>query len=641
MFDKMRDAVKNSILVKILMGALILSFGVFGIGDFLGTGSLDPNIALKVGEREVNVIEFQRDYDRRYATFKQQVAGQLPDSEMLRRSVMDSMVQEMTRTSLMENAAQDLGVVVSDDQLRTFIREFDRFKDTTGTFSQIEFNAFLTQEGFTESQFLDLLRADIRRASILRPVAMGGYGPGFLTDSLFTYRNEGRSADTLLVATKALVTADKPTDADLKTIYDQSASSFMNPEYRKLSILQLKATELVKPESFSEEEVKTYYDSNPTRFQKPEVRSVSQLVFDSKEEADKIRALAAPGDTLAALAAKASLGAPIDLGEHARDTIVGKSMGPAYDLPVNEISQPIQSDLGWHLFTSTAVTAGQTTPFEEAKNDIRKILSEDRGLDVVFKASTDVQDGLAAGTPVNEIAANLGITAIQIESVDQSGRDPKGADVQGLIDRNNLLTAAFSLPANGDSGLKDLPDRDGYYVVKVEAITAAAPKPLEEVRGQLVAIWQRDKAMAEARKLADTLAAEVGASTTLSSLETKDGKVTYGFIGPITRAGRPVDSLHMVDTGRLSAQMLDKLFAAKPGEVFTAEATEGVVIVRLKDTITPQPVGPLAVARNQLNAELRNAVTNDMMEQMGADFSKRYPVEVNQVIVDQMVKTAR
>ena len=178
-------------------------------------------------------------------------------------------------------------------------------------------------------------------------------------------------------------------------------------------------------------------------------------------------------------------------------------------------------------------------------------------------------------------------------------------------------------------------------VVKVEAITAAAPKPLEEVRGQLVAIWQRDKAMAEARKLADTLAAEVGASTALSSLETKDGKVTYGFIGPITRAGRPVDTLHMVDTGRLSAQMLDKLFTAKPGEVFTAEATEGVVIVRLKDTIIPQPVGPLAVARNQLNAELRNAVTNDMMEQMGADFSKRYPVEVNQVIVDQMVKTAR
>jgi hypothetical protein len=75
MFDKMRDAVKNSILVKILMGALIVSFGVFGIGDFLGTGSLDPNIALKVGEREVNVIEFQRDYDRRYATFTHQLDG--------------------------------------------------------------------------------------------------------------------------------------------------------------------------------------------------------------------------------------------------------------------------------------------------------------------------------------------------------------------------------------------------------------------------------------------------------------------------------------------------------------------------------------------------------------------------------------
>lgn len=641
MFDKIRNAVKESILVKILLGALILSFGVFGIGDFIGTGGLDPNIALKVGEREVNVVEFQRRYDREYQNFKRSVGDQLPDNEMLRRSVMDSMIQEMTRSAMVESAADELGVLVTDDQLRLAIRQQDAFQDQTGNFSQIVFGEVLAQNGLTEPAFLDLLRADLRQRALLQPVALGARAPGFLIDSVFTYRNEGRSADTLLVHTKAIAVTEKPSDDELKAIYDQNSATFMRPEYRKISVLSLKSTDLVKPESFAEDEVKAYYDQNTARYRTVAKRHVSQLVFDSKEEADKIRALAAPGDTLAALAAKAKIDPPIDLGEHEKESIVGKSMGDAYDLPVNEISPVVQSDLGWHIFSVTAASAEHTTPYEDTKDAIRKTMAEERGLDAVYRASTDVQDALAAGTPVAEIASNLGLPVVEIAAVDRTGKDMKGADVPGILDRNIFLSTAFSLPQNGDSGLRDLPDRDGYYVLKVEEITAAAPKPLDEVRGEVTAIWQRDKALAEARKTADTLAAEIGASTTLSSLETKDGKVTYGQVGPITRFGQAVDRFHLVDNGRLSAEMLGKLFAAKPGEVFTATAGEGIVIVRLKDVVKPQPVGALGPARNELVGSLANAVTTDMMDQMNAVFAARYPVEVNQPIVDQMVKTAR
>ena len=87
--------------------------------------------------------------------------------------------------------------------------------------------------------------------------------------------------------------------------------------------------------------------------------------------------------------------------------------------------------------------------------------------------------------------------------------------------------------------------------------------------------------------------------------------------------------------------MLSRLFTAKPGEVFTADATDGVVIVRLKDVTTPQPTGLMTSARNQIIVGVRDGVTNDIMEQMSADFAKRYPVEVNQAVVDQMVKTSR
>jgi peptidyl-prolyl cis-trans isomerase D len=641
MFDQIRDAVKNSILVKILLGALMISFGIFGIGDFLGTGGLDPNIAVKVGKREMNMIEFQRRYDTQYNRFKESVGGQLPDNEAMRRSIMDAVVAEITRSSLVEGAAEDLGVVVSDEQLRETVRKMDVFNDETGNFSQRVFGEVLAQNNLSEAAFLEMMRGEIRQRALMQPIALGGAAPGFLTDSLFTYRNEGRSADTLLVPTKAFTIAEKPSDADLKAVYDQNLASFMRPEYRKLSVLSMKSTELVKPDSFAEDEVKTYYEQNPSRFRTPEKRRVAQLVFDSKEQADKVRAMAAPGDTLADLAAKAKLGAPIDLGEQAKDSIIGKSMGAAYELPLNEISQPTQSDLGWHLFATTALTPAHETPFEEAKDNIRKLMSEERGLDALYRASTDVQDALAAGTPMNEIANNLGVPLTQIEAVDQTGKDPSGAQVPGIIDPQTFFTTAFSLPAGGDSGLKDLPARDGYYVVKVESITPPAARPLEEVRTELTAMWQRDKALAEARTTADKVAAEIGAATDMSSMSTKDGKLSYGLLTAVTRFGQPLDRFHMVDTGRLSAAMLGKLFAAKPGEVITAETADGVVIARLKEVVTPQATGAQAVARNQIAGDLRNAVTGDIMEQMTAEFTKRYPVEVNHTVVDQIVKTAR
>ncbi len=42
-----------------------------------------------------------------------------------------------------------------------------------------------------------------------------------------------------------------------------------------------------------------------------------------------------------------------------------------------------------------------------------------------------------------------------------------------------------------------------------------------------------------------------------------------------------------------------------------------------------------------MTASLRNAVTADMMEQLNAAFAAQYPVEVNQPVIDEMVRAAR
>src|SRR5689334_2475551 len=54
LFDSVRTALKESIFTKILLTLLTLSFGIWGVGDFIGAGGLDPGIAVKIGKTEVH-----------------------------------------------------------------------------------------------------------------------------------------------------------------------------------------------------------------------------------------------------------------------------------------------------------------------------------------------------------------------------------------------------------------------------------------------------------------------------------------------------------------------------------------------------------------------------------------------------------
>ena len=70
MISGIKDAVRESFLLKGFIGIMAMSFGVWGVGDFLGTGGLDPTIAVQVGSTEITTREFQRRFDQELARFR-------------------------------------------------------------------------------------------------------------------------------------------------------------------------------------------------------------------------------------------------------------------------------------------------------------------------------------------------------------------------------------------------------------------------------------------------------------------------------------------------------------------------------------------------------------------------------------------
>lgn len=286
------------------------------------------------------------------------------------------------------------------------------------------------------------------------------------------------------------------------------------------------------------------------------------------------------------------------------------------------------------MFEIKSITPEAVKTYDAVKDDIRKTMAADKAADAVYDASVQLEDALASGTPPLEVAKSVGARVISIPSITTEGEDSQGRNVLNPIDPQNLITVAFATPVGKDSKLMDLPSRDGYYIVHVDEITAPTPKAVLDVRPEVVKLWESTERFAQAQAAADKLAANINASTQMSALESKDKSVTYGDLGPVTRFGEALSKQHIIDETRVSPQLLDKLFTAKPGDVVVAQVATGVVVARLKDIATPQPVGELAPAYNELAASVRNEIGSNVVDQMMRAFNTRYPVQVDQKQLD-------
>jgi parvulin-like peptidyl-prolyl isomerase len=130
----------------------------------------------------------------------------------------------------------------------------------------------------------------------------------------------------------------------------------------------------------SEAEVRAYYDQNASQFSG---RCVSHILVETREQVDGLRAEIVAGASFADVARESSTdtGSGQDGGflvcrppGEPLEGIVEPFKSTAEGLPVGQLSEPVQTQFGWHLIT---VTDGR--PFESVEAQIREQLGRQGG----------------------------------------------------------------------------------------------------------------------------------------------------------------------------------------------------------------------------------------------------------------------
>ncbi|HJO97722.1 MAG TPA: SurA N-terminal domain-containing protein, partial [Rhodospirillales bacterium] len=111
----------GSILIKVLFGLLILSFGAWGIGDMI-SGRVSVVKVATVGDIEITPDQLNQEFQRELERLRPLFGGRLDREQARAMGLVDGVLKGMVERTLFDLAAKDLGVLIGDDLVSAEIK---------------------------------------------------------------------------------------------------------------------------------------------------------------------------------------------------------------------------------------------------------------------------------------------------------------------------------------------------------------------------------------------------------------------------------------------------------------------------------------------------------------------------------------
>jgi peptidyl-prolyl cis-trans isomerase D len=618
----------GSIIVKVLFGLLIISFGFWGIytrSDYFQGHSPDTVIAT-VGDHNIRADELQQALTPALEKLRSQLGASLDQQQIKQFGIIDSLLDQLINRALLDQEAARLRLEVSDDIVRSMIYDNPAFRGQDGRFDRSLFQQVLMMNRLTEDQLIERFRRDIPRSDLLQAITAGIQVPRPVVEAVYKHRAEKRLADIVAFPVASAADPGQPNETDLANFYDSNPDLFRAPEYRGFTVVGLTPADVQKPGSIPEEKVRQEYEQRKEEFELPERREVEQILAPSEDKAKEAEAALAAGKDWKEVATTVAGMNPdsIDLGLLKKDELPDVLGNVAFDLQAEKPSDPIKSPLGWHILRVVKIEPPATQSYDQAKSQIETELALQEAVAKLEKIANEADDALAGGASLNDLASKFGMKLATIPAVDNNGRDPDGKPVQIPVASNDVMKTVFDTEQGQGSRVIDTND-GAIFAIRVEKVKPPQVRPLADVKDKAIAAWQAEQKREAVTKQADALAAEVKPDQPLAkAAEAK--KLTVTASPPLSRSAQPGNPVPQ--------QLVAKLFAAKQGDVVTATDATGAYAAQLKEIQVPETM-PDNIA-TALSQQLGNDARVDVAGEFTEALKKRYPVDIKRDALDRI-----
>lgn len=535
--------------VQVIFTLIILIFIFWGVG--YGISGNPEQVVATVNGDKILVVDYERAYRNMERAYRDIFKDHFDDNLVKSLNLRGRTVEQLIRAKLLRQEAEKLGLLVTDEELRTSIASEAAFQ-RDGRFDRDLYIRVLASPGnkFAPSEFEELQREEMLVGK-LQDLILGGVQ---VTDTEarqhFDFDNEKVVLRYLALTADNFLDQVQVSDADVQAYYDAHKDEFTEPDRVRVEYAFYGFESFNEGSQPSAQEVEDYYKANTADFEQPEQVHARHILFRlapdaSAEDKEKVKQKAAAvlaqakgGADFAELAkqnsedSSASQGG--DLGLFPRGRMVPAFEQAAFALEPGQVSELVETNFGIHIIKVETKQAAGPEPLDQVRPRISSQLQRERAS---AKANEKAQAAQARVTGGEALA-----TVAKADGIDSKTSSPVGAGetIPGFDHSGPVVDAALKIDVNQVGAL--LATSDGFVVFRVVEKIPSHVAELAQITDKVRDAARRAKATEIAKEKAKELFEQLKSSRNIEAVATAgNGKVEE--TAPFARAGAFIPGL--------------------------------------------------------------------------------------------------
>lgn len=590
-------------IIKIFLFIIVIVFVFLGVGSMNATR--EGQVAT-VNDSPITIKEYQEAYKNMVQAMRQQFGNALNDELLQALNVKQQTLNTLIDRKVMDMAAENLKIVVSDQEVRDRLMAAKAFQ-REGQFDMDLYKRVLGLNQMTPESYEAFLRQSIKESKLKEMVLNSIIVSD--AEAMTWYNFQNTKTDLEFIEIDPAGFSDvQVTDEEIETYYQENKDQYQSEPKRSVAYLVFSPKDYAGSVGVTDEQVKTFYNDNIDQFKVPEKVEASHILIrldadadeaaveSARKEAMAVYEKAARGEAFDALAKEFSQGPSGPnggyLGVFERESMVKPFADAAFAMKAGEISKPVKTQFGWHVIKVSQRMAAKTETLAEVSDRIRSGLEKEELNNQAYYKAGEAFDLVMDGDDFEQVALIAKKEVIKTPAFTATG--------EGLAMENAaaFARAAFSLERDDISDVKQL--GDSYYIMQVIEAVEPEQLSLDSVKADIIAALTTEKQTAAAREKADEMLKEALAAGSLQAFASAKG-LDLKTSGMVTRT-QPVSGI----AG--SKPLVDAAFTLdKTQPVFADVVAAGgrFYLVGFKDRQLPdtdQAEAGLAEVKNELTA---------------------------------------
>lgn len=625
----------SSWLVLGLLALVMVAFIVTGVGPGMGGSGASSERIAEIGGEDIHSAEAVSRVQLQLEQARREQPG-LDIGAFVQGGGVDQTVGQLIAARAMEIWGREHGMTVSDRLIDGEIASIGAFKGPTGQFDEQVFRSLLAERRLTEQQLRADIAADAIRRQLLVPVSAGAQAPLGLVAPYAGLLLESRSGTIGIVPAAAMPAGTPPNEAEIADHYQRNIARYTIPERRILRYALIGREQLANVAPPSEAEIAAYYKANAAAYGATESRTLSQVVIPDETAAKALVAKVRGGTSFAQAAGQAGFGAAdIALGEQSREAFA-KLASPAaasaaFSVPQGGTTDPVKTELGWHVVHVDAVKGAAAKPLASVRNEIAAALEKQKLDEALSAKVTEIEESIADGSSFDEVVKANKLAVVTTPPVLANGSAPDLPTWTPPAELAPLLRTAFEASPDDDPTVETIGTGDRHALLSVARVVPAAPPPLAKIRDTVLRDLLAKRAFDRARAVASAIVAKARAGAPLATAFAEAGV----RLPPVQKAGgRQMD---IARGGQPVPPPLAMMFSMAPGttKLLAAPDNEGWFIVHL-DSITPGDPKTAPELVEATRGQFARLIGEEYAEQFTNAVKKDIGVQKNEAAVTRL-----